>query len=284
MKRKLKLLMIILIITISLKSNSAFAQITLDYSNDSITFGGEFYCTDIGNNDFKYVLLHLKSNSFSLYNMDMSPFMTNIPIPVTTDSLAQGFTVIYVTKTLFDCDSTNIEYVYERAVGGGLSDPFRIFRTDGTLLFQEDSANGPFGFGGTYGGSVDIRPIKNTSDGTKLFLQKKNSQYGSGILIYSLCGELPVMVYDFSDNQRYVRISPNPTNSKLNFEIVPPNNLDEFHIDIFDNNARQIMHEKVSWGQKTFTLDVGALSSGTYIFSLVSSKKVYQTDKFIISR
>jgi len=264
-------------------ATSIKAQITLDYSNDSVTFGGEFYCTDIGNNDYKYVLLDFKTNGFSLYNMDMSPFMTNIPIPV-SDSLKNGFTVIYITKTLFDCDSTNIEYVYERPYGGRNEDPFRVYRTDGTLLFQVDSSVGAFGVG-YYGGSVDIRPVLNTSNGVKLFLQKKNNQFGSGILIYSLCDELPVGMYDFSDNNKnLVKIFPNPAYKELNFEIMPPNNLNEFEMIIYDSNTSERKKINVSKMQNRFSLDVSDFSSGAYFFSLISNNEVYQTGKFIITK
>ncbi len=146
------------------------AQITLDYSNDTLAFGGSgFLCIDIGENESKYISINRNTNSFSLYNMDMSPFMTDIMIPV-TDSIKDGFVVMYVTRTLFDCDSSNIEYVYSDPVT--LYQPFRILRTDGTLLLYVDSARGPYGFGGGTGGSITVRPIKKTSDGTKLFLDK----------------------------------------------------------------------------------------------------------------
>lgn len=260
------------------------AQITLDYSNDSVTFAGDFYCTDIGNNDFKYVLIDYKANSFSLYNMDMTPFMTDIFIPPIADSIAQGYTVIYVTKTLFDCDSTNIEYVYERPYGGGNKDPFRVFRTDGTLLFQVDSAVAPFA-DGFYGGSLVIRPVINTSAGAKLFLSKYNAQWGSGIQIYSLCGELPLGMYDFSDNNKmFVKIFPNPADNELNFEIMPPNNLDEFEILIYDGNATERKKINASRMQNRFSLDLSDFSSGAYFFSLISNNKVYQTGKFILTK
>jgi len=161
------------------------AQITLQFEFDSTTIN-TFYCTDIGNNEFKYVFEDTKTNSFSLYNMDMSSFITDIHIP-SSDSIIKGWSVLYITRTLFDCDSSNIEYVYENAID---AHRFSIFRTDGIMLFQLDSANGPYSYGGVQGGAYDFRPIQNTSDGTKLFLQKLLGQDHFKLLIYSLCGKL----------------------------------------------------------------------------------------------
>src|ERR1043165_3471513 len=82
-KTVMKKLVTIILLDILLKSNLLFAQITLQHILDSTYIGNRFYCTDVGNNDFKYVFLNAVSNSFSLYNMDMTPYLTNIHIPVT---------------------------------------------------------------------------------------------------------------------------------------------------------------------------------------------------------
>src|SRR5688572_7856330 len=167
------LLLFPLLILLLSSSQQLRAQITLQHTLDSTLIGDQFYCTDLGNNDHKYVFLDPVNNSFSLYNMDMTPYLANIQIPATGDSLVNGFTVIYITKSLFDCDSANIEYVLEDPYNG-LNHPFRVYRTDGTLLLQVDNANGPY-CNGCYGGAQNIKPIINTSDGTKLFIQKLDS-------------------------------------------------------------------------------------------------------------
>jgi hypothetical protein len=266
--------------TFILSGNHLNAQITLQHTVDSAYIGEWFYYTDIGNNDYKYVFLHPNSNSFSLHNMDMTPYLTNVQIPSTGDSIITGSTIIYITKTLFDCDSTNIEYVFTNPTNGFTS-PFRVYRTDGTLLLQVDDANGPYCFG-CYGGAYNIKPIINTSDGTKLLVQKYPNQVGQ-ILVYSLCGTLPTTVYDFSENQTFVKIFPNPTSGELNFEIIPPNNQEEFELVILDNNAKETSRQKVALSNNRYSMDVSTISSGTYFYSLASKSQVYQSGKFIIS-
>ena len=258
------------------------AQITLQFTLDSVAINNQFYCTDLGNNDFKYVLVDTFINGFHLYNMNMTPYLT-VNIPTTYGKIASGYLPIYITKTLFDCDSTNIEYVYEDQLNA-LKTPFYVFRTDGTQLLKVDSANGPYCFG-SYGGSHDVRPIQKTSDGAKLFLQYHNQQYNSGIKIYALCGTLPTTnVYDFSTQKSYMKVYPNPTNMEINFQITPPNNQEEFQLVIIDGNAKEQRREKITSASNKYSLDVSNLESGVYYYTLCTKSKVYQTGKFILTK
>ncbi len=275
----------LLLITATLISVlSSKAQITLEYANDTLAFG-DFYCTDIGGGDFKYVSVNQKTNGFSLYNMDMTPYLTNVIVPTTTDSIKNGFVVIYITKTLFDCDSTNIEYVFERPVGINPTKPsFRVFRTDGTLLLKVDSARGPYMYGGSFAGSMELKPIINTPFGTKLFLDILNPS-GFGIKIYSLCDELPTSYLHLPPySNSYLKVYPNPTNGELIFDINYPSNIEEYQLQVVDVTGQLIKREKISQLQSRYVLDVSNFSSGTYFYSLTSKSKSYQTGKFVMSR
>ena len=251
------------------------AQIILEHTIDSTGFP-YFYVTDIGTNEDKYVFLNKQSNSFSLYNLDMSPYLIDINIP-STDSISQGFGVIYITKTLFDCDTNNIEYVYENPYD--VYHKFRIFRTDGTLLLEVDSANGPWGIGGLLGGSIFTKPIINTSQGTKLFLQKFDINSIPQILIYNLCGTLSATIFEFRENHSYVRLFPNPSSTSLNIEISPPNNLEEFQFIIIDTNS---IERHSGLAKRNFSIDINSFESGTYYYSYFTKDHIYQTGKFVI--
>src|SRR5690348_16908521 len=89
----------------------------------------EFHVCDLGNNDYKYVIVD--SSGFSIYNLDHSPYLLNYVPPVPIFRAPEYYAVGYVTKSLFDCDSTTLEYALV-----GLN--FLIYRTDGTLLFERD--------------------------------------------------------------------------------------------------------------------------------------------------
>ncbi len=190
------------------------AQITLDTIVTPISIGFDFYTVQISSTETKYYFADTATNTFSLYNMDFTPFMTNIAVPEPFAITTTNFQALYITRSLFDCDSSNIEYVYEAAIHS--NEPFRIMRTDGTQLFQLDSANGPFCSGDCLGFSDFIRPIRNTSAGTKLFLQKPSS---GQIFIYSLCGTLLTDDFDLTNlKESYVKIFPNPTLGSLPFK------------------------------------------------------------------
>lgn len=271
---------IILLIAILISTASSKAQITLEYANDTLAFG-DFYCTDIGGGDFKYVSVNQKTNGFSLYNMDMSPYLSNVIVPTATDSIKNGFVVIYITKTLFDCDSTNIEYAYQSPFGG--IKPFKVFRTDGTLLLKVDSARGIYCYG-CLAGALDLRPIINTPQGTKLFLDILNPS-GLGIKIFSLCDELPTSYLNLpSYTPSYLKLYPNPTGGELVFDIDYPSNIEDFQLQVIGANGQVFKQENIPRGQTRYILDITDLSSGTYFYTLASKRKAYQSGKFVLTR
>src|SRR5436190_11228076 len=118
--KKLFLVLLLLLATLSK------AQINLEHVY-SVAPGRMFYFTDLGNNNYKYFLIDFYNNYFSLYNLDHTPYMLNITPGVPLDSGV--FTIAYITTTLFDCDSTNIEYAMTTA-DGTIVKPFYVFRTN----------------------------------------------------------------------------------------------------------------------------------------------------------
>src|SRR5688572_22634435 len=106
-------------------------------------------------------------------------------------------------------------------------------RTDGTVLLQIDSANGPYCIGSCLGLTDVIVPIRHTSDGTKLFVQKANPD--QQIYIYSLCGELPVKVFDFSQlQQNFIQLFPNPMMGLITFQVNLPDNMQDYDLVVLD--------------------------------------------------
>jgi len=276
MKNICKLLFILL-------GTSTSAQITLDTVVTSQSgIGSSFYTVQISSNETKYLYEDSLTNTFSLYNMDFTPFLTSIPVPEPFDNWT--FQVQYVSRSLFDCDSTNIEFVYEAPTTGYKS--FYIMRTDGTELFKLDSANGPFCAGGCLSLSDVIRPIRNTSSGTKLFLQRPwsmNQAFTTNI--YSLCGSLPLEVLDLTiREQTFVSVYPNPASMSLTFILNLPDNINEYELVIVDSNSKEIKREQVRIQNAEFKLDANNLSQGTYYYSLCTKNKSYQSGRFIITK
>lgn len=263
--------------------NRLSAQITFDTTLQSVNLIYFFNTVQISSTETKYYMADTTTNTFSLFNMDFTPFLTNISVPEPFVDGITTFRVVYVTRSLFDCDTSNIEYAYEAATNS--TKTFYIMRTDGTQLFQLDSANGPYCFGDCLGGSDWVKPIVNTSSGAKLFLQRPAAFYNNSVNIYSLCGTLPNEIFDFTNtNPSFINIFPNPTKDLLTFEIHAPNNTDNFDLVVVDNNAREIKHEKINTGSNLFIINVRDFNNGIYFYSLCTKSKSYQNGKFIIKK
>lgn len=260
-----------------LQATNTTGQITLDTILD-VQMGYDFFPTQISETETKYVRCDTLTNTFSLYNMDFTPFLTNISVPEPFGLFE--FQVMYITRDLFDCDTSNIEFAY-----GGTSTPYLsyyIWRTDGTQLFQIDSAFGPYCLGACQGMSDYTRPIRNTSAGAKLFLYKQPS---GPYHIYSLCGTLPTTGLDLTPtSQTFMRVFPNPTSGSMTFQINPPDNINQYDLVIVDIGGQEITRQKVIPSDNEYTIDFSDLSAGTYIYSLCTKNKAYQTGKFIVTK
>jgi hypothetical protein len=260
----------------------ASAQVTLDtIVTPWNLIGYDFYPVQISSTETKYYFQDTLTNTFNLYNIDFTPFLLNVVVPEPFAPFTKNYEAIYISRTLFDCDSTNIEYAYNALAGSNRT--FYIMRTDGTELFRLDSAIAPYCFG-CLNGSQDIRPIASTSAGTKLFLYHPANT--NNLHIYSLCGSLPTSMFDFSNShhQSLVKIYPNPASGSLTFQIITPDNRQEYELVIVDNNAREVKKEKVNTGTHEYQIDVRMLINGAYFYSLRGKNEAYQTGKFVISK
>lgn len=253
------------------------AQITLENCYNTSQTNTMFWLTDIGDDNYKYVIS--KNNGFSLYNLNHSPYLLNFNPPIPLQQSPDFYQIAYITNSLFDCDSSTLEYVILSSSPTPTSG-FFIYRTDGTLLFSKIGVGGPYCYG-CNSGTVVIRPIENTPSGTKLFLR---NAYGDSTWVYSLCAPLPLIIDEHDMKVNYVKVFPNPSNGVINFEINPPNNQEKFKLTIY-NSAFELVDE-TNVNVRNYPLDLNSLSlsSGIYHFDLRTDNKVFQTGKFILTK
>ncbi len=274
----MKIIPFVLMLLLSILSKAQFT-----FEQTYIIGGGHEspFLTNLGNNNFKWVLNDYFHDKFSLYNLDHSPFLVNIPYAVSSDS-GQSYALGYITNTLFDCDSTNIEYTLMSA-SPNPARKFMVYRTDGTLLFSKDSVTVPYALGANVG-SVSWHGVTNTNGGTKLTLFKAISgQFQFNI--YGLCGILPENITEIYQSSSFVQVSPVPSSNQVKFRIIPPGNLDEYNLIIFNSEYQTIQTTSIPTGRETeINLDGQSLSTGTYFYSLQNKNKIFQTGKFIISK
>jgi len=252
-----------------------------------LTPSQEWFLTDLGNSDYKYVIYAYDSSRFSLYNLDHSPFILDIQIPfaVVDTPTNTYYRLGYITRSLFDCDSTTIEYAIMLDIPKATLHPnFAIYRTDGTLIFSKDTVGTMFCVG-CGSGSWEVHPIMNTSAGAKLYLFNYDSVgYYQRTFVYGLCGTLPEMVTELGQSSFYVKVYPNPSSSMIHFELTLPSSYEEYELIVFNAHFQTIKTSAVRGIKTRIDLDNESLSSGTYFYSLQNKHKVFQTGKFIISK
>jgi hypothetical protein len=272
----------ILIALIMLLSHKTDAQITYEqsYPGPNSSAFARLVIINLGNNDYKYFYFDYNLNQLKLFNMDHSPYTTvNAPFPLIDES---KYTVGYITKSLFDCDTTMFEYAI---MPGDGTKNFYVYRQDGTQLFERDSTIAPWCFG-CFNASYDFRAITNTPTGAKLFLLKADSTGALLVFdVYSLCGTLPedgIKVEAASTS--YVKVCPNPALGTTDFQFDLPNNIKNYELDIFNSVAEIIKRIRIQNPTERFHLDGIDLSSGQYYYTVTTENKVLQNGKFILNK
>jgi hypothetical protein len=283
----------IIFLTMFLLHTNVKAQITLDTTiAPQIMLGYNFWIAQISETESKYYVGDTVTNTFNIYNMDFTPFLTNIPVPVPFNS-PYLYQILYLSRTLFDCDPSNIEYLYTMVNGPCNSSVF-VMRTDGTQLLRVDSARCQYCAGGCMLMSDWVRPVVNASDHARLFIQHHYCLANGAVEIYSLCGRIPQpcpcggieteTIENGNLNQSFVRVFPNPTSNSLTFEVSPPDNMNQYELIILNSESKVVSREKITNGYNKITIDTKYFSSGNYFFSLCTKDKSYQTGKFIVTK
>jgi hypothetical protein len=225
------------------------------------------------------------NNGFNLYNIDHSLYRY---IPVATQPVQTGSA--FVTEDLFDNDSTNIEFLIS-AIPTSTQQFVKIYREDGALLFQRDSAYIPFG-----SVSSNIENYSNvfpTDSGTKLVLQFY-APYKSEI--YSLPGKLPcpitcggvssaelanMDVQKISNPNSHLPF-PNPSSTQTHIPYSLPDGETQGEIIFYDAMGTEVKRFKVDRTFSDLVLTAGDLSAGSYYYHLVTTHSKSEGKKLVV--
>jgi hypothetical protein len=256
----------------------ANSQITLDFQSPLMNLNP----TKLSNNETKYYLYDPSSlyqnNAFSLYNMDGSLFKV-VQLPAAPGSLVGIFGPYYISRSLFDNDPSNIEYIIEYNCDsidfGYQMRETKVIREDGTVLLDEKY------------GSISSSPawVFATEEGTKLMLSPYKYANGAPLTnltkVFSLPGELPTSVKDINhDFESSSLIYPNPNNGSFIINIENGKN-DNSQIEVYSMTGKLIRTFTSSCNStKVSDLD---LPSGMYFLNIKTSQTSSKT-KFIIQK
>lgn len=276
--RSIKVLSILVVIF--LLSYSLKAQITLERKYLDAATG--FYMVNLELSGMKYIhKSDVQGYRFlKFYNLDHSLWKTidcnSFPIPPggTGSAAAYKFDALYISETLFNCDSA-VEFLYSYA---NPSNQFTaVYKEDGTALLVADSCaplvkvNIPQQF----------RPIYNTPQGTKLILSDKDGY----ARVYNLPCNLSVGIDQMKINSNDAfdfELYPNPSFYESCIKYSLPIDVENAKVLLFDVNGKLVKEYKVDNSFNSLFIDQREIPAGTYFYSIATSDKVLATKTAII--
>lgn len=269
------ILFLLIIFTQSLKG-----QVTLENIYPNTIGSAKFLMyTQLDSSTYNYVLFDPQNSQFTIYNLNHSVYL-NVTIPITYAPFSSQYQIAFVTKSLFDCDTSNIEYALS-FLGDGSPNTypkrFYVYRTNGTQLVNIDSCcfmN--FSDGWKYGPEYN-KPVVNTPVGTKLILRCIDGS----TRVYAVCGSLADQIEEIEDENILGNPFPNPTHDLITIPYTLPDNEKNGTVKIYDIAGKEIKSFTVDNNFKSITLTTAELPSGTYYYQLVTSKGLADTKKII---
>lgn len=258
-----------------------FGQVTLEniYPNVYSGTSKHFSFIQLDSMTYKYALFDPNGSQFTLYNLNHSVYL-NVTIPITFVAGSAQYQIAFVTKSLFDCDSTNIEYALSfLGTGSPTSYPkrFYVYRTDGTQLANIDSCcfmN--YSDGWKYGPEYN-KPIVNTPLGSKLLLRCLD---GSA-RVYSLCGNLPTGIAENINENILGNPFPNPTSDQITIPYSIPESEITGIIKVYDGSGKEVKSFTVDNNFKAINIATTELATGNYYYQLFISGKPTESKKII---
>jgi hypothetical protein len=280
MKKSLKLIPLLLI---SWTCN--YGQISLD---TIYNINGLIRIIHLEKSGYKYYFYDDVTKQIHLYNIDNSVFK-QINIPTQTAAVNSDY-VFYLSETLFNTDSNDIEYLYDVEINS-LNYPYvTIYDELGTVLLHQDSA----GAYGSLNGLSKYGDVFNTDSGTKLILSQPYAN-AHAKYIYNLPGKLSCVpcngncgvfatVNNFDvDLQSYLPY-PNPTAKSITIPYFLPANIKTAVIEIYDNKGALVNNYIVDHTFNQLVLSANIMQSGVYFYNITANGKKLSAGKFIINK
>jgi hypothetical protein len=259
------------------------AQITYDD-----TLGVGRYATNEGLVRFKYAgdkYWMMKGDSIiELYHLNHTLYKSII---IPNSHVHGGNTysagVYYLSETLFDSDSSTIEYMFwmeEQTTSAFVH--LHIYDELGNTLFFLDSCM-TFPLANAEGFGFINKVVFNTDSGTKMMLRKSNGGPPTGpYLIYNLPGTLytPCDCYDSNGQPLVVEGNssakscmlknyPNPSGDKTIIEYRLPKNIHKASLKVISSYGTEIKTYTITDAYSTIELDNSDLPQGNYFYQVI---------------
>jgi len=213
-----------------------------------------------------------------IYNLDLSLY-TSFDYP----DLDFNFGALYITTSLFDCDSTQIEYL----ISGGTSDSSftRIYHEDGSILLDLP------GYGFFSSTNFTDTEVHIASDENGSYALFSSGFLSNEVVMYRFCGQVPQALARESDgtilsgimeqeNNVGFDLYPNPAGEIVKFEYDLQGHK-KANLQIF-NTSGQLMKELMLGQAFDFIrLNISDLEQGTYIARITTDDGFELSEKFV---
>lgn len=219
---------------------------------------------EVAENDFMYLYFNLNSNTVDLHHFNHSHYKS-VSIPTGQNQVLEH--IGYVTRGLFDCDSSDIEmllllrdttfnYPYNKSI--------LILREDGSIVWQKDSIS----MGTVTSATYYRTPIFNTPQGAKMYLYNGAKAQSE---LYALCGTNPMSSSSVEQPTSFINAFPNPARNyvKLSYQLAP--GVNHGRLILTDINGNRVQEFQINQNFESILLDTSELAAGTYFYSVQTS-------------
>lgn len=275
------------ILTLLLCSLSLSAQLELVGTFDSMA--RTLYLAD----DEPAIMLYTPEEELiELYNPDQS-LIAIIEIPVEYQGPAQ-FNLFHVSRTLFDCDPSNIEYMISYHSTFDISEAYvKIFREDGTELFNLPEHI--FYDQSTYMGNPVTGPgmIEDDEGVVFVFSNTSNLPMTAPVTLYRSCGSIPCPCYgmssegqgtgltEFDDHRSNYNLYPNPGNNQFKLEYDLPDGYQRGELQLIDMSGRIVLEKPVGPSMSYIVVNTEGITAGRYQVVLTTEEGMQLSTSYI---
>jgi hypothetical protein len=190
---------------------------------------------------------------------------------------------LFITKSLFDCDSTQIEYM----LSGGTSDSTftRIYREDGTLFLDIP------GYGYFSGTNLTGLEVAIASDEDGSYAMYRSGFPDPEVVLYRFCGQMPQALARETNGDIITGIMeqesangfgsfPNPAREIIHFEYDLKGHK-KANLQIFNTSGQLMKELMLGPAFDHIRLNVSDLDQGTYIARIVTDDGFELSEKFV---
>ncbi|MFZ6053364.1 T9SS type A sorting domain-containing protein [Halocola ammonii] len=229
----------------------------------------------------KILVYEPSENHFDLYNEDYTLYRS-VDIPYNYQGSGQ-YNMFHVSRTLFDCDTTNIEYLISWS--GQTQVWTKVIREDETeLLSEEDVVYNAFNTA-----TPESNGIVSGSNGSLLHLE--GSVWGAPLSrIYHLCGQLPRNTSRMDSTMTglteedeildQVKLYPNPSDSQITIDYDLEGN-ESGTIKVFSMKGQLVEEKQLGSFFNKVMLDISDYSAGSYIVKIQTASGEILSERFI---